>query len=257
MPADLEAGDEIVLYLEELFAPVVAEQVGIRLLVPPIDYLTRLPFELIQRQISLTTLGDARKINEPAFIKPPNDKSFAARVYPSGAELAPGDDAQSVLVAEPVHWQSEFRAFCLDGRVLTLSAYLREGQLLRGSDWAAAADELRDATLFAERALQAGGLPRAIVLDVGTIRDHGWAVIEANGAWASGIYGCEATAALQVIQASCEWSMRTDEVGEEAGLLQARIDRMGAGDPGIDAKEAIRQIAGREGIELPSDPPRD
>jgi len=42
-------------------------------------------------------------------------------------------------------------------------------------------------------------VPAAISLDVGTIRGRGWAVVEANGAWGSGIYGCNPDEVLNVI----------------------------------------------------------
>ena len=42
--------------------------------------------------------------------------------------------------------------------------------------------------------------PQAVVLDVGQIVDRGWAVVEANGAWGSAIYGCNPDAVLDVIR---------------------------------------------------------
>lgn len=43
-------------------------------------------------------------------------------------------------------------------------------------------------------------VPKAIVLDVGFIADIGWAVVEMNGAWGSGYYGCDPAACLEVIR---------------------------------------------------------
>jgi hypothetical protein len=42
-----------------------------------------------------------------------------------------------------------------------------------------------------------------VVLDVGVIGERGWAVIETNAAWGSGIYGCDPKAVLQVIRRAC------------------------------------------------------
>ncbi|HZF08535.1 MAG TPA: ATP-grasp domain-containing protein [Thermoanaerobaculia bacterium] len=44
--------------------------------------------------------------------------------------------------------------------------------------------------------------PAAIVLDVGRIEGRGWAVVEPNGAWGAGLYGCDPREALWVIQAA-------------------------------------------------------
>jgi ATP-grasp domain, R2K clade family 2 len=149
------------------------------------------------------TLGAARELSAAAFIKPPNDKSFAARVYESGADLPKElDDDMTLLVAEPVQWDVEFRCFCLDGRVLAISPYLRSGLLARHSDYHSTLDEPSDAIRFTERVLAAttATTPRAVVVDVGILVGKSWSVVEANSAWGSGIYGCDPDAVLEVIR---------------------------------------------------------
>jgi hypothetical protein len=37
------------------------------------------------------------------------------------------------------------------------------------------------------------------VIDLGYIEDRGWAVIEANESWFSGVYGCDPFAVLETI----------------------------------------------------------
>ena len=119
---------EIVVYVEALFAPTIANSLGLSLLDPADDWLTTLPPRFTQRAIRLMTLGEAKSLTLPAFVKPPNDKSFEAKVYALGAELPDAfDDSMTVLVAEPVKWETEFRCFALDGTVSTLSPYLRNG----------------------------------------------------------------------------------------------------------------------------------
>jgi hypothetical protein len=195
--------DEIIIYIESLFAPTIAGMIGRSLLDPPDDWLCRLPHDYRNREIRLTTLGTARKLTSPFFVKPPNDKSFAAQVYDSGASLPlEFDDDMAVLVAEPVEWESEFRCFCLDGRVVTLSPYLRSGTHAKASDYSASDLELQEAGDFAEKVLVSTQsiTPRAIVIDVGQLTGKGWAVVEANAAWGSGIYGCDPNLVLDVIR---------------------------------------------------------
>lgn len=194
---------EIVICAEALYATTMAQALGRRLLEPGENWLAELPREFTQRTISLTTLGAARRLTAPAFVKPPNDKSFAAEVYQTGASLpAEFPDDMTVLVAEPVQWEVEFRCFCLDGKVRTLSPYLRAGVLAKHGGYAASLDELQAVTAFAEQVLAAasGTTPRALVLDVGQITGRGWAVVEANSAWGAGIYGCDPEAVLDVIR---------------------------------------------------------
>ena len=45
-------------------------------------------------------------------------------------------------------------------------------------------------------------LPKAAVVDVGVIAGRGWAVVEQNAAWGSGLYGCDPAEVLRVLQQS-------------------------------------------------------
>ncbi len=204
VPEELCNVPQPVLYLEALFGPSLAERFGLRLLEPPEDWLPRLPEEYRKRRVYLTTLGAARDVAAPAFVKPPNDKSFPARVY-HGTEL-PGEfaDETSVLVSEVVDWEKEFRCFVLDREPHTWSVYLRDGELQRDRDFACSAEEEADALGFIGTVLADSRIvfPRAAVLDVGVIRGRGWAVVEQNAAWGSGIYGCDPVRVLEVLQAA-------------------------------------------------------
>jgi len=195
--------EETLLYIEGLFAPSIAAQLNRRLLSPADDWLPSLPRVFTRRSIRLTTLGTLRSATTPQFVKPPNEKLFAARVFDTGEDL-PRDfeDDLPVLTAEPVYWTAEFRCFCLDQQVRTLSPYLRNGRHAKLTRYAANADELRRATELATRVLTypEADSPRAVVIDVGQLESGEWAVVEANSAWGSGIYGCDPDAVLDVVR---------------------------------------------------------
>ncbi len=202
IPDELRSIPEPVVYLEGLFGPTLAADLGLRLLEPPIDWLPRLPEEFKKRKVSLMTFGAARKLAEPAFIKPPNDKSFPARVY-VGSQLPDGvDDDMPVLVSEIVSWEKEFRCFILDREPRTFSVYLRGSELQRETHFAASDSELAEAEAIVRTVLADPrvDLPRAAVLDVGVISGRGWAVVEQNAAWGSGIYGCDPVEVLEVLR---------------------------------------------------------
>jgi len=189
--------------MESLFAPTVAQQLGLELAETSMSWLPALPQEYRRRDVRLTTLAEVPNEQCPLFIKPPNEKSFPAQVYEdTDALLRDYEPDTAVLVASPVQWMVEFRCFCLDGCVRTLSPYLREGQLCRLDGFSATEDELEQARGFAERVLRDARVhvPRAIVLDAGTIAGEGWAVVEANAAWGSGIYGCDPDEVLNVLE---------------------------------------------------------
>lgn len=202
VPDELKTIPEPVLYVEGLFSAVIAEDFGVRLPEPPVDWLPGLPFEYRRREIFMMTLASARSIVRRSFMKPPNDKSFPAGIYTGGDLPIEFDEAAPVLVSEVVTWEKEFRCFVLDRQVRTMSIYLRNGILQREFDFTAEEDELDDARAFAETLLldHRVTLPRAAVIDVGVIQDRGWAVVEQNAAWGSGIYGCNPSEVLEVIR---------------------------------------------------------
>ncbi|MBX9653466.1 ATP-grasp domain-containing protein [bacterium] len=202
VPDELKIISEPVLYVEGLFGDLIAGEFGISLSQPPLDWLPSLPIEYRKREVFLTTLASARMIKQPMFMKPPNDKCFPAGIYTGGDLPLEFDEAAPVLVSEVVSWEKEFRCFVLDRQVRTMSIYLRNGIPQREFDFTAEEDELDDARAFAERLLfdHRVTLPRAAVIDVGVIQDRGWAVIEQNAAWGSGIYGCNPSEVLEVIR---------------------------------------------------------
>jgi hypothetical protein len=108
----------------------------------------------------------------------------------------------TVLMAEPMQFVDEFRCFMLDGRVQTVSPYKRSGTLAEETNYAATSEELAAAQAFAESIMGDARVPSlpVIALDVGTTVNQRWAVVEANGAWGSGIYGCDPDAVLDVLR---------------------------------------------------------
>jgi hypothetical protein len=201
VPDHLHHVAEPVIYLEALMAPTIAASLGLALLEPPEDWLPRLPAAYRQREVRLATLAEARHMATPLFVKPPNDKSFEARVYQPG-ELPDFPDDTPVLLAEVVTWEKEFRCFILHRTLQTFSIYLRNCVLQREQGFAHTEGEAAELTAFVSQLLndEQVPLPRAVVLDVGVIAGRGWAVVELNAAWGSGIYGCDPEKVLDVVR---------------------------------------------------------
>ncbi|GAA1963242.1 ATP-grasp domain-containing protein [Catenulispora subtropica] len=207
VPEGFTIGGPAHLYAGPLFADAVAADLGVGLLEPPDDWLTRLPYDTVRRNIRMMTMAEAWQLRTPAFLKPPNDKSFPARIYRDGSQL-PGPDAVDsdtpVLASDPVQFTTEFRLYALDGEITTGAQYAIDGDLdiepLAGHELepqilAFGADVLSEC---------ADTLPSAVVVDVGLIVDpaHGAvapAVIEANAAWASGHYAADPERVLDAV----------------------------------------------------------
>ncbi|MEU8890121.1 ATP-grasp domain-containing protein [Streptomyces sp. NPDC048442] len=193
VPAELHAEH---LHAGPSFADVVAPVLGIGLLQAPEDWLALLPRTYTGREIHLMTIRQAYDLRRPVFIKSPNDKLIRALVYTDGSRL-PGPDEVApetpVLVSEVVEFAAEYRLYLLDGAVHAGSRYSENGRLSLGP-------LSEDAAAFGAELLSAcsGTLPSAIVVDVGKV-GGGWAVIEANAAWASGMYTTEPQRALDVV----------------------------------------------------------
>lgn len=199
---ELRVVSEPVLYLEALMAPTIAAQFGLVLLEPAEDWLPQLAEVYRQRSVILTTLGEARCLKQAAFVKPPNDKSFPAKVYNPGELPIEYPDNTSVLVAEIIEWEKEFRCFILDRTLQTFSVYLRYGELQRDTDFTHSLAEEREVREFISIILADVQieLPKSTVIDIGIIKGKGWAVIEQNSAWGAGIYGCDPIAVLEVLR---------------------------------------------------------
>lgn len=205
VPEHLTQVPEPVLYLEALLAPMIAPAFGLVLHEPPEDWLPQLPEQYRRRAVQLTTLGAARGLL-PAFVKPPNDKSFPARVYGPGELPAEFADDTPVLVQETVAWRREFRCFVCNRELRTWSVYLRDGALQREAGFPSTAEEGAEVEQFITQLLADPNmsLPRACALDVGEIHGRGWAVVEVNSAWGAGIYGCDPGAVLDVLRYASE-----------------------------------------------------
>ncbi|MFE5486754.1 ATP-grasp domain-containing protein [Streptomyces sp. NPDC056527] len=188
-----------------LLADRIALPLGLGLLEPADAWLADLPEEFTARRVVLTTLDEARaSLRQPAFVKPPGDKSFPPAVYTDGGRLAEGVPGRlpphtAVLVSDVVSFASEFRLFALDGRIVTGSRYAVYGRLDPGPLTAGA-------RRFGERLLaEAGGsLPSAVAVDIGLITDmdtggERWAVVEANMPWFAHSYASEPGRVLDVV----------------------------------------------------------
>jgi protein-tyrosine phosphatase len=179
------------------------------LLEPPLDLLARLPASLRLRDVEFARFRDLSRLKRPTFIKPadPLDRCFDAGVYSDPRDIrAPRttDPDTPVLVAEPVDFLAEFRCFIREGRVVATSPYLSFGRPVwrawgQGGEKAAPS---MDAIGVCWRLLGAKSpaLPPAFVVDVGLVDGRGWAVVEFNPAWCSGLLGADPDAVLGVLE---------------------------------------------------------
>jgi hypothetical protein len=218
-PSDELHGVPIAIYGESLFAIILATKLNHVVIEPTSDWLAHVAEAFTKRSITNMTLGEARTFDSPRFVKNADGmKAFEAKIYPSGAKLPTAElypDNYEVIVSEPVVWEVEYRCFIRERALATLSVYLRDGELARTSDgqWLADADETYQAWEFCQALLDDHNLtiPPACVIDIGRIAGRGWAIVEANPAYGSGIYGCDPKQVLHVVNRA---TLHADDITE-------------------------------------------
>lgn len=208
IPADLVIPQsQVIIYGEPLFAEAVADQLGLALLEPSVDWLTNVPERYLQRRVELLTLGEARALADKAFVKPADGKIFDPKVYNSGADLPTDQNVDmdiQVLRSGVVDFRLEVRCFVRSRQVVSLSPYWRDDNLALDAEglWPFHEGEEAEAKAFAEAVLKDPEvpLPPACTLDVGRLRDGSWAVVEANPCWGAGLYGSDPKQVLVTIK---------------------------------------------------------
>jgi hypothetical protein len=206
-PPDLVGRTDAKFYAETLLADAIAPALELVLLQPDAAWLAELPLRYLQRAVRVSTVAGVRRRSERAFVKPADEKVFPARVYEPAEAIDPDgalDDRLPTLVSEPVRFGIEVRAFVLDRQVVTHSAYVRDGDIAKTDDgsWPLTREEEAGALRLLNELCgdETVALPPGVVLDVGHIEGRGWAVVEANAAWASGVCGCDAAEVLRVVR---------------------------------------------------------
>lgn len=205
VPAEYQ-NDVVAVYGEDLFTTIAAEQCDLKLLKPADDWLASVPLKYTLRNIRYDRFRNIQNVQNK-FIKPVDFKFFPAGVYTSVEEIQGYntiDKNIEVFVSDVVSWAIEVRCFVIDRQLQTWSTYIYNGEI-----------ELKDTMLKNEElemlnflneflANKTIDLPKSVVIDVGYIPEKGWALIEANPVWSSGVYACNPKKVIDTIVNSCE-----------------------------------------------------
>jgi|SRR6185436_5320191 len=191
-------------YGSQMFCEIIAQQMNWKLHQNAFDWLARLPKHYLKRQVDFMSLKEAKNLHVKKFIKPADDKCFDAKVYEVGT-FKPSDlisEDYPVLVSEIVKWDLEYRCFVKNGIVYTWSNYLFFGEVNeRKYKYMIPGDDIRPDQFVLNLLNEIGETPNCVI-DIGIIHNKGWAVIETNPIWASGIYGCDPYKIIEAMDGS-------------------------------------------------------
>lgn len=204
------SGVKGVPYGSQTFCEIIAQQMNWTLKANSFDWLAKLPKEHVSRQIDFMTLAEAKKLTQKKFIKPADDKCFDAKVYEPGEFDPPSviPEDYPTLVSDIVTFDLEYRCFATSKEVKTWSNYLFFGETDNPKLYHMTPAELDLPNYFVCDVLydlrnkDIQTFPS--VIDIGRIPGKGWAVIETNQAWASGLYGCDPVQALEIMSLACK-----------------------------------------------------
>jgi hypothetical protein len=106
-----------------------------------------------------------------------------------------------ITILHPVEFTLEYRCFTDGNTVKTWSNYIYNEHLTNPQYWNKIPEYAKEAPYdFVNKLLkEVPGITVPSVVDVGWIKDKGWAIIETNEAYASGLYGCDPVEALLVM----------------------------------------------------------
>lgn len=207
-----------VVFGELVFCDAMAEMLGLGLLEPSDTWLADLPSEYLLRTVRAMCHGALQSVRTRHFIKPANDKVFDAGIFERGSHVPYRhlDPETPVLVSDVVNFESEIRCYILDRKMLTAGIYAGKNADSICNDGISTAREkviYESGCAWIEDFLgdPEVDMPSAVVVDIGFIEGEGWAVVEANQGYCSGIYmggyatataspGADPAAVLRVIE---------------------------------------------------------
>lgn len=181
------------IYGNDTFCLVLAQILGIKLLMPKDELIATADKSFLKRKITIETIKEINTIDFPKFIKPVTPKLFNASVFNSVNDLkiiSKGiKENEKIICSEIIKVEKEVRSFILDNTIKDLAYYEGDGKL-------------NEPKLFIDSFLKNNTLPlpKTYVLDIGFNHIHGWFIIEFNSSWGAGLNHCVPEKVIECIR---------------------------------------------------------
>lgn len=173
----------ISIYGNDTFSLVLAQVVGVKLMIVRDEVIGEIDTKWTKRQIDILNISQITSTFFPTFIKPVKPKTFTSKVYKNHADFLAETNGieqnEKIIRSDVISVDSEVRAFILNGKILDSAIYEGSADLNTANQFLI--DFISDFTV---------DLPKSYVVDLGYNDKNGWFIIEFNSSWGAGLNSC-------------------------------------------------------------------
>lgn len=198
------------VYGEQPFCEFIAQEMKWALYQNSIEWLSELPHTFLKRSIKYMTLADAKELEKASgsvldrrFIAPADEVSFSTAIYVDRFP-AVGDETPVFLSSNEL-WDVRCRYVILNGKIVTNCCYYAYNTFNEPIIWDAVCNLGNNtATNFMNTVLDHVRVAPSCVVDIGYLKEGGWAVIGSQPIWTANIFGCKPLPFLRALMSSCK-----------------------------------------------------
>jgi len=193
----LAPNEQCAVYGEQAFCEFVAQELRLNFYQNSLDWIARLPHAFVKRSIRYMRMREAIEIEENnhtilgrRLLEPADDiMDFDAGFYTKNFPFVPHNT--NILVHSYHEWVAKFRFVVVNGKPVASCCYRLCDTFNLPAIWQVQYDTGGiDAKSFLDTLLDHVNCAPSCVIDVGYIKQTGWAVVSTLPIWSAELYGC-------------------------------------------------------------------
>lgn len=203
-------GEEVAVYGEHAFCEFIAQEMRWNLYQNSLDWIAQLPLTFTKRTIRYLTLeqviateNSVRNILGQKVLEPADDPCFMKGIHETRFPKVPQDTP--ILVSMDHEWTMKYRYVIIDRKIATSCCYRVQGIYNEPAIWESRAvmDGITPES-FVHTLLDNVNVAPSCVIDIGYLKNAGWAVSGTKPIWMAELYGCSPSRFLDALFASCK-----------------------------------------------------
>ena len=204
------ADERVALYGEHPFCEFVAQEMRWNIYQNSLDWIARIPQHFRKRSIRYMTMEEVidteatnQSVLEKRILEPADEPCFQTAIYQSRFPRVPNDTP--VLVSTDHEWTAKFRFVIVNKKIAARCCYRISNVVNTPTIWNTRFEYggIDDVT-FVENLLEQVNCAPGCVIDVGVIKDAGWAVASTRPIWTAELFGCNPAGFLDGLFAACK-----------------------------------------------------